>query len=56
MKLGQGGRFQKVERQAAASGAKNPAAIAAIAGRKKYGNFRMEKMARTGRARAARGR
>lgn len=56
MKIGGGGRFQKVERQAAASGAKNPAAIAAIAGRKKYGNFRMEKMARTGRARAARGR
>jgi hypothetical protein len=36
-KLGTGARFAAVERSAAASGARNPAAVAAVAGRKKYG-------------------
>ena len=35
MKLGGGGRFKAVEAKAAASGARNPAAVAAAAGRKK---------------------
>lgn len=46
MKLGGGGRFAKLA-------AKTSPAIAAIAGRRKYGNERMAKMASRGRARAA---
>ncbi len=53
MKLGGGGRFAAVEKAAAKSGAKNPAAIAAIAGIKKYGQEKMSKMAAAGRKRAA---
>ena len=52
MRLGQGGRFAKVEAQAAASGARNPAAVAAAAGRKKYGAAKMAKMATAGRMRS----
>lgn len=48
-KLGSGKRFAAVERSAAASGAKNPAAVAAAAGMKKYGKKRMEAMAKAGR-------
>lgn len=44
-KLGKGGRFAMVEAKAKASGAKNPAAIAAMVGRKKYGAAKMGKMA-----------
>lgn len=54
MKLGGGGRFAKVEREAAASGARNPAAAAEAAGRKKYGAKKMGEMAAAGRSRAAR--
>lgn len=50
-KLGSGERFKAVERKAASSGAKNPAAVAAAAGIKKYGKERMEKMAQTGKRR-----
>lgn len=53
MKLGGGGRFAKVEAAARASGARNPAAVAAAAGRKKYGAEKMAKMAAAGRKRAA---
>lgn len=53
MKLGGGGRFAKVEASAKKSGARNPAAVAAAAGRKKYGNAKMAKMAAKGRSRAA---
>jgi len=49
--LGQGGRFAAVEQQAAASGARNPAAVAAAAGREKYGAKKMTQMARRGRLR-----
>lgn len=49
--LGQGGRFAAVERAAAKSGARNPAAVAAAVGRKKYGSRRMAKMAAAGRKR-----
>lgn len=52
MKLGQGGRFQAVERAAAKSGASNPAAVAAAAGRNKYGARKMARMAAAGRRRA----
>lgn len=53
-KLGSGSRFKAVEKSAAASGAKNPAAVAAAAGIKKYGVKRMESMAHAGRKRKAR--
>lgn len=53
MKVGGGGRFQKVEEAAKKSGAKNPAAVAAAAGIKKYGKAKMEKMAEKGKERAA---
>lgn len=52
-KLGSGKRFAAVERSAAESGAKNPAAVAAAAGRAKYGAKKMTKMAETGKRRAA---
>ena len=52
MKLGGGGRFAAIEAKAAASGAANPAAVAAAAGMKKYGKAKMEKMAAAGRKRS----
>ena len=55
MKLGGGGRFAAVEASARKSGAKNPAAVAAAAGMKKYGKEKMQKMAQAGRKRAAKG-
>ena len=48
-KLGSGARFAAVEKAAAKSGAKNPAAVAAAAGMKKYGKKKMEKMAQAGK-------
>jgi hypothetical protein len=50
-KLGSGKRFAAVEKKAAASGAENPAAVAAAAGMKKYGKEKMEKMAQAGKKR-----
>jgi len=50
--LGSGKRFGIVEKSAAASGAKNPAAVAAAIGRKKYGNKKMTAMAVKGKKRA----
>lgn len=50
-KLGSGKRFAAVERSAAASGARNPAAVAAAVGRKKFGEKRMERWAEKGRER-----
>ena len=44
-KLGSGSRFKAVEKSAAKSGARDPAAVAAAAGIKKYGEERMEAMA-----------
>lgn len=35
--LGQGGRFAALKKKLAGNGAKNPAALAAFIGRKKYG-------------------
>lgn len=48
-KLGSGGRFAAVEAAAKKSGAKNPGAVAAAVGRKKYGAEKMAKMAAKGR-------
>lgn len=51
-KLGSGDRFEAVEASAKASGAKNPAGVAAAAGMKKYGVAKMEKLAKAGKRRA----
>ncbi len=48
-KLGEGGRFAAVEASARASGARNPAAVAAAAGRKKYGAKKMASLSLKGR-------
>lgn len=48
-KLGQGGRFAAVEASARASGAKNPAAVAAAAGRKAHGKKKMAEYSAKGR-------
>lgn len=48
-KLGSGARFKAVEKSAAKSGARDPAAVAAAAGMKKYGKGRMEAMAAKGK-------
>lgn len=53
MRLGGGGRFKKAEAEAAASGARDPKAVAAMRGMKKYGKRKMAKMAAAGRRRAA---
>ena len=55
MKLGGGGRFAKMQAAIEKTGksAESAAAIAAAAGRKKYGARKMAKMAATGRKRAA---
>lgn len=52
-RLGSGKRFAAVAKAAAKGGARNPAAVAAMAGRKKWGSKRMAKLAATGRRRAA---
>lgn len=51
MKLGGGGRFAKVAREA--GGGKEGAAIAAIEGRKKYGEKKMEKWSEAGKKKHA---
>ena len=55
MKLGGGGRFAAIEAKAKASGARNPAAVAAAAGMAKYGIKKMTKMSVAGKKRAAKG-
>lgn len=50
-KLGSGERFKKVEAEAKKSGARNPQAVAAAIGIKRYGKAKMEKMAQAGKAR-----
>lgn len=53
MKLGGGGRFEKLEGELShEKGVKNPGAIAASIGRKKYGAGKMASMAAKGRKRA----
>ena len=51
--LGSGKRFAAIEKKAKASGAENPAAVAAAAGIKKYGKSKMEELARKGKERKA---
>jgi len=50
-KLGSGKRFAALEKAVAAGGAKDPAAVAASIGRKKYGAKKMAKMSAAGRKR-----
>lgn len=53
MKLGGGGRFAKLKAKIAARGnVRNPGAVAAAIGRKKYGTAKFQKMAAAGRKRA----
>jgi len=47
--LGSGERFKAVEKNVAAKGAKDPGALAAYIGRKKYGAARMAKLASAGK-------
>jgi hypothetical protein len=52
MKAGGGGRFKAMEAKVShEKGVKNPAALAAYIGRRKYGAARMAKMAAHGRER-----
>lgn len=53
-KLGSGQRFKKLANQMAREGMDDPNAAAASAGRAKYGNKRMTKMAEAGKKRHAR--
>ena len=53
--LGQGSRFAAIEKKAAKSGAKNPAAVAAAAGIKKYGEKKMVKLEQKGKRDAKKG-
>lgn len=48
-KLGSGQRFKAVEASAKKSGAKNPAAVAASVGIKKYGAAKMSKLSQMGK-------
>lgn len=52
MKPGGGGRFAKLKKSLSKKGVKDPGALAASIGRKKYGAKKMAKMAAKGRARA----
>nr|NIV16249.1 hypothetical protein [Fodinibius sp.] len=52
-KPGEGGRFKALEAAAKASGAKDPGAVAAAIGRKKYGAKKFAEMGAKGRSRAA---
>lgn len=54
-KLGAGTRFKAIEKSAAASGAKDPAAVAAAAGFKAHGKAKMEQLAQAGRKKAKKG-
>ena len=54
MRLGGGGRFAKLKKKLGGKGVKNPAALAAHIGRKKYGKKKMAKMSATGRKRKKR--
>jgi hypothetical protein len=47
--LGEGGRFAAVKESAAKSGAKDPAAVAAAVGRKKFGKAKFQELAAAGR-------
>lgn len=50
-KLGSGKRYSNLKRSLASKGARNPGALAASIGRKKYGKKRYAKMSAAGRRR-----
>jgi hypothetical protein len=52
-KLGTGKRFASLKKSLAKKGIKNPSALAASIGRKKYGAKKMAKLASAGRKRAS---
>jgi hypothetical protein len=52
MRLGGGGRFKKLEGELADKGVRDPAALAASIGRKKYGSERFAKLGHPARAAA----
>jgi len=55
MKVGGGGRFAAMKRKLShRKGVKNPGALAAYIGRRKYGAKRMARMAKRGKRRARR--
>jgi len=53
--LGEGSRFAAIEASAKASGAKNPAAVAAAAGRKAHGQKSMTRYSKKGKSDAKKG-
>ena len=53
-KLGSGKRFASLKKKLRRKGIRNPGALAASIGRKKYGAKRMAKMSAAGRRRARR--
>ena len=55
-KLGSGARFRNLKRSLSRKGVRNPGAVAASIGRKKYGKKKMAKMSAAGRRRKARAR
>jgi hypothetical protein len=55
-KLGSGKRFKSLKRKLGRKGVRNPGALAASIGRKKYGKKKMAKMSAAGRRRKSRGR
>jgi hypothetical protein len=52
MKVGGGGRFEKLSKDLAKKGVRDPKALAASIGRKKYGAKKFQTMAAKGRKRA----
>lgn len=48
-KLGSGARFAALEKSVAAGGARNPGAVAAAIGRRKYGKARFQGLATRGK-------
>lgn len=48
-KLGEGGRFKALKAELSKSGAKDPGALAAYIGRKKYGATKFNKLSQQGR-------
>tara|TARA_R110000824_G_scaffold44207_6_gene128743 strand:- start:1979 stop:2167 length:189 start_codon:yes stop_codon:yes gene_type:complete len=53
MKPGGGGRFKKLEGDLKKKGVKDPGALAASIGRKKYGKKKMQKFSQAAKNRAA---
>lgn len=49
MKVGGGGRYKKLIKKLASEGAKDPRALAAYIGRKKYGKAKFQEMAAKGK-------